>query len=142
VPANHKRGISAGLSLLDQQMCEVERWANLRHADSVLYEEQNTLTPDQSQKILSEVSAIRAVLVQMRDSLELEPKISVVTWSIQACCAALGQSLVELEEQHLRRYGEVPASLVDYLKPRLTELSERLQQISALAGEARRREPR
>jgi hypothetical protein len=141
VPGNHKRGISASLSLLDQRMCEVERCAKLRGRRSVLYKQENALTIEQSREILSELSGIRAILTQIRDDLELQPKIESVAWSIQACCAALSQNLGELDETHLRRYGPVPASLVEYLKPRLTELTDRLQRISAVAGEAPRNGP-
>jgi hypothetical protein len=142
VPADHKRGISASFSLLDQRLCEVERWAEFRHWDSVLYEEHNTLTPEQGRRVLSEIAAIRAMLVQLRDALELEPTIGFVAWSIQASCAALCQNLVELDEKHLRRYGEVPPGLAEYLKPQLAELAERLQRISAVADEAPRSEQR
>jgi hypothetical protein len=139
--SNHKRGISASLSLLDQRICEVERCAKLREWRSVLYKQENALTIEQSREIFSQLSGIRAILTQVRDDLELEPKIECLAWSIQACCAALLQNLGELDEKHLRRYGPVPASLVEYLKPRLTELTERLQRISAVVGEASRNGP-
>jgi hypothetical protein len=136
IPPKHKRGIAARLALLDQRMCDVERWAHLGHWASVLYQEHNTLTPEQSRQILAEIAAIRAILVGMKDDLELDAKTGFVARSIQAWCTTTCQQLEELEAKHLRRYGEAPPGLADYLRPRLEELTERLQRISDVAGEA------
>jgi hypothetical protein len=136
IPPKHKRGIAARLAMLDQRMCDVERWAHRGQWASVLYEEHNPLSPHQGRRILAEIAAIRAILVGMKDDLELDVRVGLAARSIQAWCTTTCQQLEELEEKHLRRYGEAPPGLADYLKPRLEELTERLQRISAVAGEA------
>jgi hypothetical protein len=138
VPANHQRSISARLSLLDRCMCDVERWASLGELSSVLYQEHNTLTPEQGREILAQVSAVRAILAQLRQDLELQPKVGLVVRSIQAGCTTSCLSLAELDPKRLRRFGEVPPSLAGYLEPRLAELAERLRQIAGVASESGR----
>lgn len=138
VPANHQRSIAARLSLLDRCMCDVQRWASLGELSSVLYQEHNTLTPEQGREILAQVSAVRAILAQLRHDLELQPKVGRVVRSIQAGCTTSCLSLAELDPKRLRRFGEVPPGLAEYLEPRLAELAERLRQIAGVASESGR----
>jgi hypothetical protein len=131
---NHIRGISVTLALLDKALCEFERWAKNDETRSVLYEIRNTLSEDQQNGILLEVSAMKKVLLELRGALKLEPTIRRVPNMIASSCGVLWASLVELETKRLRRYGEVPPTLTEILEPRVPILIDRLHRIGRLAS--------
>lgn len=118
----HKRGISITLTLLDETLCEVEQWANGREIQSVFYRERNTPSGSQPQQILSEVAQMRDVLRELQEKLGLEPRIEDVKAAIRGKCSGLWEHIVELKAKYLRRYGEVPAELEEYLDPQAERL--------------------
>ena len=73
---NHKRAIAITLALLDESMCQFEEWACNREIRSILYHEVNTLSSDQQEKIRSEVSEMRAILLELRDTLRVGSQAS------------------------------------------------------------------
>jgi len=121
------------LALLDKALCEFERWAKNDETRSVLYEIRNTLSEDQQNGILTEVSAMRKVLLELKVALNLEPTVRSVPKMIAGSCAVLWASLVELETKRLRRYGEVPPTLSEFLEPQVPILIDRLHRIGRLA---------
>jgi hypothetical protein len=135
LPGSHKNGIEATLGLLDEALLEFEAWAHGRENRSVLYRERNTLSADQRGKILTQVQKIKAVLVELRVDLDLRIKARIVAKSILGQCSALWVSLVELESKHLRRYGEPPDGLAEYLDPKIAQLIDSVKEISKIAAE-------
>lgn len=125
----HKRGILVTLEILDEVLCEAEQWARGREIKSVLYIENNTLSDQQTAGILSEIAEMRRVLGELRDSLGLEPRVQDVATVIRSKCAGLWEHIVELKAKHLRRYGEVPAGLGDYLDPQAERLIQGILRI-------------
>ncbi|MEW6138783.1 MAG: hypothetical protein AB1733_11170 [Thermodesulfobacteriota bacterium] len=136
---NHIRGISATLSLLDENLCEFEQWANGHEVRSVLYEVRNTLSGVQRQEIAKRVAKMQRLLREVRDALSLEGTVRSVDRMIVASCAIQWSSLVELESNRLRRYGEVPPTLAQYLDPVLTVLDDDLRAISKTVLQSERR---
>jgi hypothetical protein len=118
----HKNGIAATLVLLDEALCEFERWAQGREVKSVFYSETNELLPDQRETILIQVAKIRERLQELKDRLKLEGKSRSVASSIWSQCSVLWVNLIEVTSEHLKRYGESPAGLAEYLDPRVAEL--------------------
>jgi hypothetical protein len=135
----HLRGISTALALLDETLCAFELWASGREDHGVLYHEQNTLSAQEREEILSAIPQIRQVLEEMRDKLGLQPKVENVASNIWAWCWILMEPLQELEGRHLRRYGEPPAELVEYVDPKVAQLCELLGRVGKIASEARTR---
>jgi hypothetical protein len=127
---NHLRGISATLSLLDENLCEFEEWAKGHAVRSVLYELRNTLSAVQRQEIAERVAKMQRLLKEVHNTLNLEGTVRSVDRMIVASCTIQWSSLVELKSNRLRRYGEVPPSLGEYLDPILEELNEDLRAIS------------
>ncbi|MCL6520123.1 MAG: hypothetical protein K6T99_09840 [Armatimonadetes bacterium] len=117
----HKRGIAITLAILDEVLCEIEQWANGREISSILFKEHNTLSSQQRQKILSEVMRMKNLLLELQQTLLLEPSIQNAKTAIRSRCAWLWEHLVELKSEHLRRYGEISKKLAEYLDPK-TEL--------------------
>ena len=132
---SHKNGIETALGLLDETLLEFEAWAHGRENMSVLYQERNTLSEDQREKILIQVEKIRRVLVEIRDDLDLRTRTGNVAKSILSQCSFLWVSLVELESKHLRRYGEPPEGLAEYLDPKTAQLIDSVKEISRIAAE-------
>jgi len=94
----------------------MESWAKGREVRSVLYEERNDLSEDQRREILREVEDLRGILRQIGDFLGL--------W----------EGLVELEGKYLRRYGEVPPKLAEYMDSQVAALIEGLQRICSIVS--------
>ncbi len=118
----HKRGISITLVILDETLCEVEQWAKGREMQSVFYKEHNALSTRQRQKMLSEIAEMRSLLQEMRDAIGIEPTVEDAGDAIRGKCSGLWEHIVELKAKHLRRYGEAPAGLGEYLDPRAEQL--------------------
>ena len=129
----HIRGISTTLGLLDEMLCEIEQWAQGREARSALYEERNRLSSLQRKEILSEIAAMRLTLDELRSGLRLQKNFVNAANAIWSRCAGMWEHLVELQGKYLERYGEPPPGLQEYLEPRISELIERLERISAIA---------
>ena len=132
----HIRGISTTLALLDEALCQFEQWAAGREAHAVLYEERNNLSLQQRQAILAEIQEIRPLLKEMRERLNLSPKEEDAASSIWGRCWTLLEPLEELEGRHLRRYGEPPADLVEFVNPRSAEMAHHLRQIAGIASKS------
>jgi len=133
---NHKSGIETTLSLLDEALLDFEGWAHGRENRSILYEERNLLSEDQRERILIQVQKIRGILAELRDQLDLQPKTDNIAKLILSRCSYLWVTLVELESKRLRRYGEPPEGLAEYLDPRTAQLIDSVKEISRIASEA------
>lgn len=126
---NHRRRIRVTLSHLDEVLCQFERWAQGREFHSVLYLERNALTAEQKAEILTAVSGFRKALTELRDVLGLSQKVEDVTSRIWSHCSSLWGNLVELESEHLRRYGDLPAGFPEYMDPKIETLIQYLNRI-------------
>lgn len=135
----HLRGIGTALALLDETLCAFERWASGSEDHGVLYHERNPLSPKEREAILSLARQIREELRDVRDKLGLEPKVQDLASNIWAWCCTMMEPLQELEGRYLRRYGEPPAELVQYMNPKVARLCELLGAIQRVASGARNR---
>jgi len=131
---NHIRGISTTLALLDKALCEFDQLAKGHEIRSVLYHVLNPLSGAQRQLIVAEVAEIKSMLEEIRETLSLEVTVRSSDRMITSSCSILWASLLELESRHLRRYGDLPPGLADYLDPRITPLNNRLRRIGAAAA--------
>jgi hypothetical protein len=131
---NHIRGISTTLSLLDKALCEFEQWANGHEVRSVLYEIRNTLSEAQRRLIATEVAEMKSLLQQIRSMLSLEASMRYADKIILGSCSVLWVSLAELDGRHLKRYGEVPPGLSEYLEPLVGALNEHLKKIGEIVS--------
>jgi hypothetical protein len=131
---NHIRGIATTLAHLDKVLCEFEQWAHGYEVRSVLYEVLNSLSETQRKMIASEVAQMKASLHEIKRTLNLDGTVRSVEKMIVGSCAVLWVSLVELEGNRLRRYGEAPQGLTEYLDPKVAGLIEHLRRIADLVG--------
>ncbi len=136
---SHIRGISTSLAILDETLCAFERYASGAENHGVLYHEWDPFSPREGEAILSLIRQIREELQQIRDRLGLEPKVQDLASSIWGWCCTIMEPLQELEGRYLRRYGEPPAELVQYLDPKVAKLCELVWAIQRVASKARGR---
>jgi len=138
---NHQRAIVSALLLFDRMLCEVEEYAYGREVRSVLYVERNALSEDQKSKLLAEVSQMRAVLQELKDSLGLDAEIEDVGHKIWAQGSTFWEVLVETKSRYLKGFGQVPPQLTQYLDPRIDVLIQHLRNLTALALDGADRAP-
>jgi hypothetical protein len=131
---NHRRAIGTVAFMLDQMLCDFETYARGRELHGLLCHERNRLSPKQRRAILDEAGRIRAVLKELQESLGLEPRLEDVSRDIWARGSMFWESLVETETKYLRRYGETPPGLADYLDPKIETLIEHLETIVRIAS--------
>jgi len=131
---NHRRAISTAALLLDEMLCEFEEYARGRERHSVLYGERNRLSSGQRKRLLREIEQAREILSEVTDVLELKGKEEDVRQKIWAAASSFWEVLVETEAKHLRRYGQMPPGLGDYLDPRMETLIQHLRKMSRIAG--------
>jgi hypothetical protein len=134
VGPNHRRGISTTLTFLDEALCEFEQWAKGREMRSVLYKERNMLSPQQRRALLAEIGRVRRLLRDLQDSLGLAASTQDAAQAVWGRCSALREHIVELEARHLRRYGKVSPDLAAFLDPRVEQLLDRLDRMSAIVN--------
>lgn len=117
-----KRTIETTLSMLDETLCGYEEWAKGREIHSVLYHEQNTLSSCQRNVLSSETEVIKEILVELRNTLNLEGQTRIAVKAIRAHCSVLWMNLTELRADNLRRYGKLSPGLSEYLDPQIARL--------------------
>jgi len=131
----HRRGISTTLTVVDEALCEFEQWAKGRETRSVLHRERNTLSAAQRRALLAQIRDMRAVLRELDHELDLEGAVQDAARAIWAKASALREHVIELESRHLRRYGQPPTGLAEYLDPRVADLVKRLDRIASAVSE-------
>jgi hypothetical protein len=130
---NHRKGISTALSLLDQMLCQVEQYAHGRQIRSVLYVERNALSANQKKSLLAEIAQMRHLLKELKDALGLEAKTEDAGRKIWGQGSTFWEILVETKSRFLKRYGQPPDGLAEYLDPRIDLLIEHLRNLTELA---------
>jgi len=135
---NQRRAITTTLALLDEMLCVLEQWGKGREAHSVLYEEQNLLSQNQRRNLLHEISRMRKILAGLQECLCLPRQVRSATGDIWSRCAALRESLMELEGDRLKGYGALHPNLKRVLEEAIPPL---LQGLDRLGSVASRREP-
>lgn len=135
---NHRRGISSTLWVLDEMLCQFERWARGVTCEGVVFGEHDDMSEDQARAILAEVTSMRAVMTELREDLALKHRKKSAVKSISAQCSWFWESLVDLKSQRLGRYGDVPQDFAAYFDPRIQVLIDHLHSI---AESSRRSDP-
>ncbi len=133
IEENFHRGIETALVFLDENLCEFEKLIKGNGIKSVFYVEKNNLSLEQRRKILSEIEVIRKILKELKDTLKLNGTVNEIDRTIWGHCSGLWEVLVETESKYLKRYGEIPPGLPDYLDPKIAEIIEGIKHISAVA---------
>jgi hypothetical protein len=120
------------LTLLDEALVKFEEWAQGREVRSLLYVEENTLTPDERAKLLTAITEIRCTMRELRDDLNLEASPQDIAKTIRGQCYILWVNVLEMTGKYLRGFGEPSQELVDYLDPRANSIMYYLDDIKIL----------
>ena len=131
----HRLARTSRLGMLDEALCDFERWAQGYAANSALCAEENDLTPAQREEILAQVEQARGTLAEMREAFGLDRQTQPVRRSVVSQCAVLWELLTELEPKYLSRYGAVDEEMSAYVAEEVRELRQRIARIArAVAG--------
>lgn len=131
---NHRRAIAGTLGLLDEMLCRFDRWMREKPAEGILFREVDTLTGRQKRTIRGEMDAMRAVLRELRDDLDLERRTESTSVAVWSESSAFWEALVELGTKHLRRYGDMPEGFPEYFDPRVGRMIEHMRRIGDAAS--------
>jgi hypothetical protein len=129
---NHRRSISISLQLIDRALCEWDDWTKGKVRAGVMYQQQDTLSPDQKAELRSKITKVRHLMTRLRDDLQLEPSLQATSQSIVGQAALLWEMLTDLDSRGLRGYGKVPDELAQYLDPIGEQLAAEMNEISRL----------
>jgi hypothetical protein len=136
--ANHQLGVSATLALMDEMLCRIEEWAGGRERKGVLYQERNNLRPAQRRALAQECARLRMRLESSRRELGLTVTCEEAATDVWSRCAALRETIMQLEGRHLRRYGAVAPEVEAYMdalsRDLLAGLDRLLQALAAQDG--------
>ena len=133
ITENHKCGITCSLYLLDKMLCEFEQYARGRQRRSVLYQQQNTLSDKQRKQLLSEIEVMKKLLGEIKNALDLEIEEESIASDIVGRCASLWVVLTETTSKYLKRYGDVPSELSNFLDPIIERLINHILRISEIS---------
>ena len=126
VNSNYRRAIGITLAMFDKTLCEFEQWAHGRELHSVLYLENNRLTPSQRETILAGIQDVRRILEDCKCGLKLDTHIEDAAGYIWSQCSGLWAALAEIGSERLKRYGEAPEGFAAYFDPHLSEVEKHL----------------
>jgi len=130
---NHRRAIGTTLILLDELLSEFEQIARGRETRSVLYREKNSLTPEQRERLLSEITRMREVMLEIAETIGIEAKVEDLGRKVWGSSSAFWEVLVQTESKYLKGYGKVAQGLANYLDPQIEALVESLIGISEIS---------
>jgi hypothetical protein len=134
--ANHQRSISVSLRLLDQALCEWERWARGDLLRGVVYQQKDTLSPREKKQLNLRIATIRQRIAKLHDELELDCESVATSQLIVGRANVLWEMLAELNSRLLAGYGNVSAEMANYLDPIAEEMAAHRYEISRLLSSA------
>ncbi len=131
--ANHRRKITAVLTLIDRRLCLFEGWAGGDACRSVFYVENNDLGPATRARLQESIARIRQDLAVIKEELALEIAEQEVSESIWSECSELWTSLAEIDSRRLRGYGELSREAARQWDPKRRQLERLLVRVLELA---------
>jgi len=126
----HKRAFTSTLALVDEALCEFERWALGHSARGVMYMEVNDLSARKRKELLAGIANVRKTIKDLREKLGLLPERTSVSHKIWVLCSGFWEPLVELEGSHLVRFGALPPKLEQELDVLVTRVNKQFQGLS------------
>lgn len=139
ITENHRRRISVTLSLLDEMLCSFERWIEGNIAESIMYQEMDTLDREARVALTKQLARMRKDIAHVRDKLQLHPKVRDTGREIASQADAFWENLVELGGKYLNAYGAPSEELVKYLDPKVEKMAEDLRKLATITNDAQRR---
>ena len=129
------RVLSSALSIIEEMLFELDDLLECQRIGSIFTDVVNTLDSEHRQLIYEEVESMRHKLRNIKTTLDLKSTTVNNTALISSRCGKIWEILCDLETKRLRRYGEPPDGLSDYLDCRIRELISSIERVTKLSGE-------
>jgi hypothetical protein len=108
--------------LIDERMREIEAILERPEEVGVMYEVRDDLSPAMRERLPEKISAVRAILKNLRDRLALSAEITTARREAFKGLPYLWEVLEESTSKRLRRYGAVDDRLARILDPQIQSL--------------------
>jgi len=123
LPENYHRALSISFQLLEEMVEKIE-------------EKNSKSTLETGNIIQKKLDSIKANLKQIKKDLNLSQTEESASGVIKGNSAACWEILCDLESKRLKRYGECPPELAQYLDPRTSAMREAFKTIAEIASYA------
>jgi hypothetical protein len=132
---SHRSRIRITLTILDEALAKFTEWAQGQEVRTLLYAEDNDLSPRQKAELLADIAGIRQVMKELHEGLALETEPRSVARAIRGSCYVLWVDVLEMTGKYLGGFGEPSSQLVDYLDPKAHQILQYLDHIKILLEE-------
>jgi hypothetical protein len=126
----HRRKLLVTVSLLDETLCQFQRWARGGYESSLLYREENDLSREQREAILNISKDIVGVMNDIKSKFELEAEDQSIRRNIFGSAVWLRAILLDLESKRMKGGGDLSPKLAEYLDSKIYVLVEMIDEIS------------
>ena len=123
LPENYQRALNISFQLIEEMAVEIEGKNNQSISES-------------SSIIKKKLESIKENLRQIKRDLNLSQTEESASGVIKGNSAACWEILCDLESKRLKRYGECPPELAQYLDPRTSAMREAFKTIAEIASYA------
>ena len=125
----YKNGLSSSLSIVEELLIEIEDLLNCENKNAVFIKWRNSLNASQKEGIKKEIGEIREQIEDIKTKLLLPSEILNNSVLISSRCGKMWEILCDLETRKLKRYGEIPKNLSDFLDPKIRKVVNSIEKI-------------
>jgi hypothetical protein len=133
IPNNHKAYISVSMQAFENVLCELEDTISSPAENKVLTETVNNLLSWERALILKHIEELKELINHLAQNLGLNRRKEEVRNVVLGAMTIELANLEELKSKRLRRYGEVPYSLQEFLDPQVDKTMSIINEICKTA---------
>ncbi|MCM8829694.1 MAG: hypothetical protein NC824_01660 [Candidatus Omnitrophica bacterium] len=124
-----KNSISSVLLILNEVIDEIDDLCSTEGRKSILYEVVNNLDEKEKSNVLKTTGEIKELIKNISTVLNIKKKRYETKRSISSRVSSLWEMICEIESKRLKGYGDVSASLKEYLDPVVSRIIRLLKNI-------------
>ena len=120
---SHKRTLSSSFSIVEELLEEIREILENKKAKNLIFRRiKNALTLKKIDEVKNIINEMKKELEIIKSDLNLITEKFLSTSLISSRSAKMWEILCDLETRKLKKYGEVPSNLPEYLDPRIKKL--------------------
>ena len=129
----YRRAITSYLFLVEELVEEIRNiLLKSGREDGILVQVRRSLSPKDIQEIQHLLEEIEERLRILKRDLHLYPEVSLDASLISSRSAKVWEILCDLEVEKMKRYGQPPPDLAEYLDPKIKELIYLIEAITTI----------